>query len=559
MRLFAALMVLLAWAMPGLSQRKISLNIGCSYTGEAWQTEINTWESNSDARSALEGIMKFTGLPANFMILEGNVPNALAGIYESTRIIVYNQAFIQKVKYYTNNDWAAISILAHEIGHHLSGHTLDNQGSRPSKELEADLFSGFVLFKMGATLNDATLAVRTIVSENGSYSHPGRSARIAAITKGWMSSQAISAQSEMDMSQQAVSAVNRNASQNDLVKLYSNYSQQAANAYNAGHFKAALEGFKNSLIAFNMMVSKGYISQLFDTTTSLYAGISAEKANEPATAAWYYGQMADRRCKGEGFVEIYKWLADYYKRTGNVLKAVKYLSLGREVYPGDVFWYGFELDIARETGDKDALFNKYEQILKEHPNNHLYLFNYSVELYQAGYDPEITKRPANSERLIAKAEEVMSRVLTIKPDYPNANMVLGQIYYNQGVEYNNKNKNIRSQNGSRLTLEQINSKEALREQTGNKFDQARPYLIKVVNLLDIQGRLSTEDKDNLTNALDLLIIIGEEKINQLEWKKRKAENNHNSFDAQKITSEINVLQTELNRYKQLFNSINSRH
>jgi hypothetical protein len=180
-------------------------------------------------------------------------------------------------------------------------------------------------------------------------------------------------------------------------------------------------------------------------------------------------------------------------------------------------------------------------------------------LYQAGYDPEITKRPANSERLIAKAEEVMSRVLTIKPDYPNANMVLGQIYYNQGVEYNNKNKNIRSQNGSRLTLEQINSKEALREQTGNKFDQARPYLIKVVNLLDIQGRLSTEDKDNLTNALDLLIIIGEEKINQLEWKKRKAENNHNSFDAQKITSEINVLQTELNRYKQLFNSINSRH
>lgn len=74
--------------------------------------------------------------------------------------------------------------MAHEIGHHLSGHTLDGLGSRPKKELEADRFSGFILQKMGATLDQATATVNTF-SEEGSRTHPGRSARVAAVTNGW--------------------------------------------------------------------------------------------------------------------------------------------------------------------------------------------------------------------------------------------------------------------------------------------------------------------------------------------------------------------------------------
>jgi hypothetical protein len=85
----------------------------------------------------------------------------------------------------TKTDWASISILAHEIGHHLNGHTLDNLGSRPDKELEADDFSGFVMFKLGASLQDAQKAISTLVSEEGSSTHPGKFARLTAIQKGW--------------------------------------------------------------------------------------------------------------------------------------------------------------------------------------------------------------------------------------------------------------------------------------------------------------------------------------------------------------------------------------
>ncbi len=83
------------------------------------------------------------------------------------------------------NYWASLSILAHEVGHHLNGHSLIPGGSRPSLELQADKFSGFILAKIGASLEEAQSAINAIVSENGSTTHPGKSARLAAIANGW--------------------------------------------------------------------------------------------------------------------------------------------------------------------------------------------------------------------------------------------------------------------------------------------------------------------------------------------------------------------------------------
>jgi hypothetical protein len=76
-------------------------------------------------------------------------------------------------------------VLAHEIGHHLNGHTVTSSGSQPSLELEADEFSGFVLRKMGASLTEAQAAMKTLASVNSSRTHPGQYDRLASIEKGW--------------------------------------------------------------------------------------------------------------------------------------------------------------------------------------------------------------------------------------------------------------------------------------------------------------------------------------------------------------------------------------
>lgn len=162
-----------------------SLHDNCSYFGEKITEDIYGFESSSEAEEVITKILEKVGLEKNFEIRSANVPNAAAVINGSTRYILYSENFIESINSETGSKWAAISILAHEIGHHLNGHTLDNLGSRPPIELEADKFSGFVLALMGASLNQAQLAMANLASSSGSVTHPPKSARLEAIAVGY--------------------------------------------------------------------------------------------------------------------------------------------------------------------------------------------------------------------------------------------------------------------------------------------------------------------------------------------------------------------------------------
>ncbi len=138
------------------------------------------------ARDIIKEIIDVVGLKPRFEVRESTeVPNAAAVIYSGKRYILYNPRFVAAVNNAVKTDWAAVSILAHEIGHHLNGHTLIRGGSNPADELEADEFSGFVLRKMGATLPQAQAAIAALTDESYSATHPGRSLRLKAISAGW--------------------------------------------------------------------------------------------------------------------------------------------------------------------------------------------------------------------------------------------------------------------------------------------------------------------------------------------------------------------------------------
>jgi len=175
---------------PALAQRTFGsakYTAMCSYYGETISGDITAYEAGKTADKVVKDIMSVIGLKSNFELRAANVPNAAAVILKSKRYILYNPGFMDKINSATGNKWAAVSILAHEIGHHLNGHTLDNVGSRPQTELEADEFSGFVLRKMGATLEEAQSAMALIASMKGSHSHPAKNDRLAYIATGWRS------------------------------------------------------------------------------------------------------------------------------------------------------------------------------------------------------------------------------------------------------------------------------------------------------------------------------------------------------------------------------------
>ena len=189
-------LLLLALALPAAAQTPIAIGSYCNFDGETMEATVFGFDPDDDAEAAVREVTRYTGLRPNFTIRAANVDNASAVIDAATgeRLILYNQEFMRAVRMRTNSDWSQVSILAHELGHHLQGHTLQAGGSRPSIELEADQFSGFVLQRMGATLDDALRAMRAIATEEGSRTHPPRSARLAAITNGYIDSETLSGQ-----------------------------------------------------------------------------------------------------------------------------------------------------------------------------------------------------------------------------------------------------------------------------------------------------------------------------------------------------------------------------
>lgn len=187
-RIIVLVAALCCFAVPASAQKMFAsgkYTEMCSYYGETITGDINFYEPDAVAEGVVKNIMSVIGLKANFELRAANVPNAAAVILKSKRYILYNPKFMNEINAATGSDWAAISILAHEIGHHLNGHTLDNVGSRPDTELEADEFSGFVLRRMGASLPDAQAVMGLIASMKGSHSHPAKADRLTYIASGW--------------------------------------------------------------------------------------------------------------------------------------------------------------------------------------------------------------------------------------------------------------------------------------------------------------------------------------------------------------------------------------
>lgn len=299
-----------------------------------------------------------------------------------------------------------------------------------------------------------------------------------------------------------------------LTDLYSAYSTEAASYYNAGNFNDAFKGFKGSLDVFDLLSKEGWTSGItLDTISVLYAGISAEKANKLDTAAIYYSKIADAKAKAQGYESIYKWLADYYKNKGDNEKSAHYVTIGKEVYPEDPFWTGFEVGLLSETGNKEELFKKYDELTKSNPTNPIYYYNYAVELYKTAYNEDTTQRPANASEMTDRAVEMAKKSIELDPKYPNSRMLLGQIYYNQGVDIINTNKAIKPKGNVKLTPAQLKQKEDLRQQSSKKFDEAIVHFEKIDELLGSQGKLKMEEKQFLKDAYDLMINIYDQKQN----------------------------------------------
>ena len=134
--------------------------------------QTNNFISDAEAENALDRILSVIGASKRFVLQPcDNINNAVAISYKGVRYILYDKEFMNSIS--RGDNWGNLFILAHEVGHHVNGHSLDlvlyatevleaeTLISRRQQELEADEFAGFVLGKLGASLIETTSVLET--------------------------------------------------------------------------------------------------------------------------------------------------------------------------------------------------------------------------------------------------------------------------------------------------------------------------------------------------------------------------------------------------------------
>ena len=160
--------------------------------------QTNSFISDSKADNALDRILSVIGASKRFVLQPcDNINNAVATSYKGIRYILYDKDFMDSLD--SGDNWSNLFILAHEVGHHINGHSLDillyaaeavepeTLANQRKQELEADEFAGFVLAKLGATLEQTSSSINLISSEkDDTYdTHPSKSKRLASISTGY--------------------------------------------------------------------------------------------------------------------------------------------------------------------------------------------------------------------------------------------------------------------------------------------------------------------------------------------------------------------------------------
>lgn len=155
--------------------------------------------SSKDVENLITQMLEKVGLKNRYIIMScTQVENCQATVQDGKPYILYNPQFLNRVKSLNfstsdlptsvDKDWETLTILAHELGHHINYHLTNPlpDATQRDMEKEADETAGFLIYLLHGSLGQAQKAYYNAnVSVTGSYLYPPRSERLAAVAKGY--------------------------------------------------------------------------------------------------------------------------------------------------------------------------------------------------------------------------------------------------------------------------------------------------------------------------------------------------------------------------------------
>lgn len=266
---------------------------------------------------------------------------------------------------------------------------------------------------------------------------------------------------------------------------YSEAFKVGADAFNNKSYEKALSNFQKTLDAFDLLKQYKFTEASFDTTSVLYAGVSAEQVKNKDLAVKYYSMLADKKIPDTTFIGIYEYIVNYYTLGKDEANAKKYLSIGEEVFPKYDRWLMYELELVGD--EKNQKIAKYKELMQRYPNNEDLALDYAVLYFNHTYSNET--KPADYAARQDTLEQILKAALATEQT-TLGNYLMGRHINNQIADLEEQRRAIKGTNQAEVTAK----RKPFDDQIAQKNEQLVVYSQKAADLYASQSDLKPVEK-----------------------------------------------------------------
>lgn len=397
-----------------------------------------------------ENIRKITQqiyIAPNFIYKNCNdINNALAVInpINNKRYIMFDFEYLNNI---SNNDyWFKIFVLAHEIAHHLNGHTIPDKETTSilisqQKELDCDYFAGYILYKLGASENQIFTIFNNLPDPKNEYSsHPRNYKRIDYTLKGYKN-EFNKFKKLLDQNSEKLYSKFKNEELNkkykDFIKYVDDYTKtenkksleiaaylleslteinnsdfneiKAFINYESENYELALPFYKTNLYKGNSSSNLIYYLSILDKLNLSDESIEMLSINDIKdpeillNLGIYYSKRNNREKSFQLFKRAYEIIAD---EEDSLLKSDILISYARVLYEEQIELHKTESDKMNFNLSKSKFYEAKKIILK-YPNDKNYRLYYNTLLFHLGGIAEIEK---NWKAVEKNCSELITRI-----------------------------------------------------------------------------------------------------------------------------------------------------
>ncbi len=277
--------------------------------------------------------------------------------------------------------------------------------------------------------------------------------------------------------------------------LYLGFYDLGAQNFNLKNFGAALNSFSKSQEMENFILAKNYTYEeiklnKLDTALVMNIAASALQASDTANAVINYRKITDAGITGADYERVYEYLAQYYLGKNDNTNAQSILSKAKVAYPNNNFWNAVEVDQISKTGDKTALFARYDELYSKDPKNFANSYNYGVEMYNFLWAND-NKTPDTA--LFLKLTTVLKSAIDVDAGM-DATMLLNNHLFNVAADYSTKAALIKE--GKLTKPEELKKKKSYNESSISYMNELLPYGEKMIKFFSEKTSLTTKQKIN---------------------------------------------------------------